>query len=441
MAAANPPAFILGVEHPRGIACVRSLARAGVPVVVVDYQIASSAAPYVSRYVGERAFIDPRQPDAAEQLEHLAGERGGVLIPTNDEYLIFAAKHHERLSRTFTMSHPAWDRLEPLMDRMSSARLARRAGLETIPIFAPADETELEDTLAQLDFANRRYVLKLELWTDGMAETTLCRKTTYGGQSVDELRVRYLEILARTGEYPSIQELVPGTTDASIGVTIVADTGSSPVATYSVRRLKLQTYSEVDDFRHPYDLGGNVFCETVHEPEAARMAEDFVRRSGWFGVITVEFRRDALDGRLKFVKVDPRVIRSTALSAAVGMDVPTAIYGVAVGRPPLPPSVDYPAGACWIWLDNYFESLWRNRRRASVRRELFGLLRRAPDIRAFACLSVRDPLPAVSQVLMRLTLARKWVQPKRFADLTGVRTGRKPPTLLSLFRMRRSGGA
>ncbi len=437
MADASLPAFVLGVEHPRGIACVRSLARASVPVVAVDYQIASSAAPYVSRYVREKAFIDPRQPDAVEQLERLANDRGGVLIPTNDEYLIFAARNYQRLSQTFEMSHPAWDKLEPLMDRVTSAQLAHRAGLESIPIFAPGDQAELEETLKQLDFANRRYVLKLELWTDGMAETALCRKTTYGGRSADELRRRYMEIVERSGEYPTIQELVPGTTDASIGVTVVADKDSSPLLAYCVRRLKLQTYSQADDFRHPYDLGGNVFCETVHEPDAIRMAKDLVRESGWFGVITVEFRRDALDGRLKFVKVDPRVIRSTALATAIGMDVPTAIYGVAVGRPPAPASAEYAAGLCWIWLDNFFEALWRNRRRTSVRRELLGLLRRVPQLRAFACLSLRDPLPFVAQVLMRLTFARKWVQPKRFADLTGVRTGQRPPTLRSLIGLGR----
>lgn len=424
---ARPPAFILGVEHPRGIACVRSLAQRGVPVVCVDYRISSAAAPYTSRYAGRRAFVDPADDHAVEALEHLADGRGGVLIPTNDEYLVFAARNHQRLSRTFTVACPTWHELEPVMDRVRSAELAAAAGLQTVRMFDPKNERALEDTLAQLDFAAHRYVLKLELWTDSVAETALHRKTTYGGGSADELRARVLEIAERTGEFPTIHELVPGSTDMSLGVTMVLDRSGEPRVSYCVRRLKLQTYSQVDAFRHPYDLGGNVFCETVHEPEALALAMRFAREIGWVGVITVEFRRDLRDGSLKFVKVDPRVIRSTSLSSAIGMDVPNAMYDVAIDQPPATRGEGYPNGVCWIWLDNYVESLWRNRRHASVRRELIGLRRRWRDIKAFAYWSRRDPLPFLTQVAMRLTAARRWVQPKRFTELTHFRIGAGAP--------------
>ena len=118
------PAFVLGVEHPRGIACVRSLARREIPVVSVDFRLSSSAAPYTCRYVGRRATLDPSSPDAVDTLEELAGAGGGVLIPTNDEYLIFVARNHERLSRSFAVAGPKWEQLEPAMDRIRSTALA-----------------------------------------------------------------------------------------------------------------------------------------------------------------------------------------------------------------------------------------------------------------------------------------------------------------------------
>jgi predicted ATP-grasp superfamily ATP-dependent carboligase len=373
-----------------------------------------------------RGFVDPTAADAVDTLEKLAGPRGGVLIPTSDEYLVFAARHHERLSHTFKISCPPWKQLQPAMDRVHSTDLAKAAGLPTVRTFHPQDERGLDETLAQLDFAEQRYVLKLDLWTDSMAEPKLRRKTTYGGASRQELRDRVLEIVQRTGEFPTIQELVPGATDMSLGITMVVDHTGNPCLAYCVRRLKLQTYSRVDDFRHPYDLGGNVFCETVHEPEALDLARAFARALGWVGVITMEFRRDLRDGSLKFVKIDPRVVRSTSLSTVIGMDVPTALYDVAVGRTPMPHTAGYPSGVCWIWLDNYFDSLWRSRRQTPVRRELLGLFKRFRDIKAFAYWNLRDPLPFLTQVVLRLTLARSWVQPKRFTQLTRFRTASSP---------------
>jgi len=413
--------YILGTEHPRGLACARSLARRGLRVVAVDYRLSSAAAPYTSRYIHERVRVEPDSASAVERLEELGN--GGVMIPTNDDYLVLLARNHERLSRKFALSSPSWDQLQPVMDRVRANQLAAAAGIPTRTVLAPKNEAELDAILCELDFAAHRYVLKLEIWTKGFAEPTLRRKSTYGRATREELRERFLSIAERTGEHPTIQQLVPGATDMSIGVTMVLDRDGRCIVTYCVRRLRLQTYSKVDDFRHPYDLGGNVFCETVHDPEAVAHAQRLVRQIGWVGLITVELRRDATDGSLTFVKVDPRPVRSTSLSTALGMDVANAVYDVACGGRNLPQLTEYPAGVCWIWLDSCLGSLWRNRRNSSVRRELAGMLRRRRDIKAFAFWDSRDPLPFLMQLFMRLTFARSWVQPKRFSEIIGMRIG------------------
>ncbi len=422
------PAFILGVEHPRGIACVRSLARKNIAVVCVDHRFSSSGMPYSSRYAKKRLNIDPDSRDAIQRLEEYNRGQGGVLIPTNDEYLIFVAKNHQRLSSGFQLCSPTWDQLHPVMDRVRSSEMAQSVGIPTPMIYAPKDRNQLEQVLEQLDFSQYRYVLKLEIWTDATADTRLKRKTTYGGANADELRNRMLEIVQRTGEYPTIQELIPGETDMSIGVSMVVDQKGEISMPYCVRRLKLQTYSQVDDYRHPYDLGGNVFCETIHDPEAIALAQKLVGALDWIGAITVEFRRDARDGSLTFVKFDPRVIRSTTLAAAIGMDIPYTIYQIALGIY-LEKYGDfvYPQGICWVWIDTFIHSLWTNRKQNSVRWELIGLFKRWRSIRAFAYWDIRDPLPFFIQIFLRLTLARKWIRPKRISELRILGIGLQKP--------------
>jgi hypothetical protein len=71
-----------------------------------------------------------------------------------------------------------------------------------------------------------------------------------------------------------------------------------------------------------------VYCESVHDDEAIEAATRFVHEARFYGAITVAFRRDVRDEGLTLIEVDPRVVRATSLSTALGLDVPAALYDV-----------------------------------------------------------------------------------------------------------------
>jgi predicted ATP-grasp superfamily ATP-dependent carboligase len=58
----------------------------------------------------------------------------------------------------------------------------------------------------------------------------------------------------------------------------------------------------------------------------SRSGRQAAARCALLGIATVEFRRDANTGALKLIKVDPRVVRATSLPAAVGIDLPAALF-------------------------------------------------------------------------------------------------------------------
>ena len=155
----------------------------------------------------------------------------------------------------------------------------------------------------------------------------------------------------------------------------------------------------------------------MHDDEAISAAHRFVRGSGYYGPLTLEFRRDASDGRLVLVKADPRVVRATALSTAIGLDVPRTLYAAFTGRP-LPRARDYPDGAAWVWLTWYLNTLWRSRARSPIGRELARFARALPRVRAWAYLDRRDPLPFLVDV-------RRWA-----ARWLGIAARRARRTLL-----------
>jgi D-aspartate ligase len=390
----TPRAIVLGVEHPRGVAVARSLGRRGIRVIAVEHD--AGARGLGSRYL-ERRLLVPR--DGAETIAALealgADGDGGVLIPTNDHYLTLVSQHFARLSRLFSLTVPPWDVLEDVMDKPRCYELGRAAGLRTPRCLAPRDVVELDAVIPALDLKTQRYILSVRLPGSVPIDRTTGRMTTVAGADAAAIRARCLEIAARTGELPILVEVVPGRSDRCVGVSMVVDRESVPVVAYCVRRLQLQLYAADHGVVHPYEMGANVFCESVRDDEAVAAATRFVRQARFYGAITVEFRRDARDGQLTLIKADPRVVRATSLSAALGLDVPAALYDVFTGRhPAVTPS--YRERVAWMWVTWYLTTVWANRRRAPLASQLWAVLAHVHRIRAFAYLSLHDPRPGLA---------------------------------------------
>ena len=391
---AAPPAIVLGVEHPRAVAVIQSLGRMGVPVVGVDHL--STAYGMCSRYVREKIFVDGDYGSALAMLDSLDRYRGAVLIPTNDHYLTFVSQHFEHLSDRFIVTTPPWNVVSTLMDKSRCYALAHSVGLVTPPCFTPSTLDDLERVIAQLDFANHGYVLTKTLPIAEPTDGVTGRYTRVAGPDPQTLRARCREILQRTGELPMIAQVVPGQADSCIGVSMVLDRTFAPVACYCVKRLQLRPYTTGEGFVHPYELGANVYCESRHDNEAVEAAHRLLRAAGYYGMATVEFRRDAVDGILKLIKVDPRVVRATGLSRALGIDIPKVLFGVFTGAPVSAP-VPYADGVAWIWLTSYLDTVWAQGSRVFVRR-LGLLLREAGHLRAAAFLSSADPKPFLAEL-------------------------------------------
>lgn len=195
-----------------------------------------------------------------------------------------------------------------------------------------------------------------------------------------------------------IQQVVPGDASSAIGVTMVVSPTGDIVLTYCVRRLRLASYRIDTGYVHPYELGAVVWCETTHDDEAVAAARELVRAFRYHGQITVEFRRDSKDGSLYLMKVEPRPVRATSLSSAIGMDIPTILYRVFLGESVQVPE-DYPDGVGWLWTAAYGHSLVFNRHH--TRRDILRVLRGSYRIRAFGE-DFADPWPLIGYAAGRV---------------------------------------
>ena len=384
-----PPAIILGLEHPRAVAAISSLGVMGVPVIGVDQRPSWRA--YASRHLKRKYRIGSDPRGVVEFLTSLGQRGGGVLIPTPDEYIMLVSQNHDLLARHFKLTVPPWDVLGPLMDIQECYAIGRDCGLKTPNIFKPADFEDLRATISELDFREHHYLLKTPLGTVP-ADTAKGRFTTPAGNDAQTVENKCLEIHSRLGDFPLIAEVIPGEADQCIGVSMIVNANHEAVALHCIRRLTLYTYSRGGSYVHPYELGANVYCESIHDHEAVEAALQLVRRARYVGAITVEFRRDPLDNSLVLIKADTRLVRATGLSRAIGQDLPEMLYRQAIDATvPSPP--DYADGICWLWLTPYISTLWRHRRNGHVLRKLLALLLRVHRIRALAYWGPRDPMP------------------------------------------------
>ena len=385
----GPRAIVLGIEHPRGVAVVQSLGRAGVPVIGVDHD--ATALGFFSRYLQAKFVIENDAGRALAFLEDMGRGGGGMLVPTNDQYLLLVSQNHERLSNLFTLTTPSWDVLSPLMNVARCYPMAREVGVHTPDFFKPESEADLKSIVANLDVERHEYVMKTSPGT-APADARTGRFSKVCPEDRESIERECLSVFARAGEFPTIMQVVPGGAEQCIGVCMAVGPDHKPAVTYSVKRLKLHTYTKGGRFVHPYEMGANVFCESRHDEEAIKAAKKLVRRARYYGPIAVEFRRDPRDGSLMLIKMDTRYVRATNLSRVLGLDLPRAIYGTFSGTP-FVPARSYPDGVGWIWLTAYLETLWNKRSDRGRRGELLALLKNLHRIRAAAFLEGRDLRP------------------------------------------------
>ena len=382
-------AIILGAEHPRALAAIQALGRAGVPIIAVDHS--PTPLGFCSRYLSRKFAVSNNVDAALAVLEQIGQDGGGIIIPTNDDYLILVSKNFHSLSRRFVLTTPPWDLLEPIMDIPRFYEIAQKAGVRTPVVFKPKDEPELLGLIRDLDFRNHSYLLKTMPGTVP-ADARTGRFTKVAGLTAAEVSENCLEIYKRLGEFPVIVKVVPGDADRCIGVCMVVNETHEAIVCYCVRRLRLFTYSRGGQFVHPYVLGANVFCESIHDDEAVEAAKRLIHQMKYFGPIALEFRRDSRNESLTLIKADPRPVRATSLSAALGLDLSLALYREFTFEKANVAS-SYPDGVAWVWVSAYLSSLFANRRNRPILKELFSLLKRFRKIKAVANLDPLDPMP------------------------------------------------
>lgn len=316
-----PPAVVADVGWVNGLAAIRQLARAGIPVVALDRH--RSALGFRSRYGFGVLAPDPLA-DADGYVEVLvrlgdAIGRPAPIFPTHDDHLNAIARAAPLLGARFLYPFPAWE----VLGRVQSKRhqLERAAALG-VPVprtaFRPTDELGFPVLVKPSDPVRFRRVFRRQSFR--------C-----------ETRAELDEAWTRALPYePLVQEFVPGGDDElyTLGSYVAPD--GTALGLFCGRKLR-QT---------PPGVGTARVGEAVWVDEVVEQGLAVVRGLGVTGLAQTEFKRDPRDGAFKLMEVNPRLWQWHGLAAACGVDLPRIAYRDLLGAR-LPPARTNGASKRW----------------------------------------------------------------------------------------------
>jgi D-aspartate ligase len=308
------PAVVCEVGWVNGLGAIRSLGRAGIPVIAVDHR--DFAIGFRSSYAFPVTAPDPvaDEPGFIEAMRDLgdALARPAPVFPTHDEHLNSLARHRDELGERFRYPFPSWDVLEPLQSKRHQVDTAESLGLAAPRTLHPRSLDECRAAAREIGYP------VLVKPSDNIIFKRIYRRQAFLCELPGELDEAYEK--AEPYE-PMLQEFIPGGDDLlwTLGAAIAED--GEVLATFSGRKLR-QTRA---------NMGSARVGEAFWDDEVVDSGLSLLRALGFYGVAQVEWKRDPRDGRLKLIEVNPRLWQWHGLAGACGADVTLAAYWDLVG--------------------------------------------------------------------------------------------------------------
>jgi len=324
------PALVIS-GHYAGLAVMRSLGRAGIPVVALHHSADDFG--HRSRWVSQDIHVaNPEHEENAfvERLVELAADfPGALLIPTSDEAVKAVARHKERLDKHYVVACVEWTIAERFIDKMHTYALAAELGVPAPRTVVAHSIDDLETAREALDFPCLVKPRESHLYMEAFGRKMVLVRNFY------EMRQAYLEA-ADAGLDVLIQEFIPGEDTAGVNYNSYVHAGE-PLVACTAQKIRLS----------PPQTGRPRVLVSRHIDEIAAGARTILNGLGIYGFTCTEFKRDARDGVYKLMEVNGRPNLSTALSVECGVNFPVIIYEhLMEAKLPVPGS--WRSGLYWI---------------------------------------------------------------------------------------------
>ncbi len=377
------PAVVVSGRGPGTLGVVRSLGRAGVPLILIDDD---SQAPAMHSRYGQKVMVsEARGEPLVKCLLTLAARIAGpaVLILNSDDAVLTVSQHREALAQHFLFRLPPHACLTSLMHKTEFHQLAEAHGFPVPRSITVRNITDLR-RLVELRFP---CIVKPTRWTPEYVKSRLARG--YKVSSRREAEDVCSPILAAV---PSlvIQEWIEGPHTELYFCLQYRGAEGTIVSSFTGRKLSIW----------PPDVGTTASCTAAPDehPRLHALTDAIFRGVSFVGMGSIEFKRDLRTG--EFLVIEPtagRVNAQEEVATLHGANIPLAAYCYELGAS-VSPVPNYAAPI--IWRD--FFPHWKSVRAGGSR------LTARPTIKICDAYWRRDdPLPALVKFVNGLTSGRR----------------------------------
>ena len=326
--------LVTGADQHQGLAVIRGLGEAGIPVVACGASRWSLG--FHSRYATHHARYTPAQNDAArftaDILRLVQRYRPELVIPTVESTLVLLNDVRDELEQYTILAAPPPEILDYALDKLQTLRLAQSMGVPAPRTIHGGSAAEILDRLPELTFP-----VAIKPRGPALHATTQHRvgfKVRYA-HSPRELE-RLLRTIGGDAQAVLVQELAHGVGRC---VSAVCKYGE-PLATFVYSR----------DRELPHSGGISVMRKSIEpDPRLVTYATTLLRAIRWQGVAMVEFKYDAATDQYTLMEINGRFQASAALSLDAGLNYPHLVASLFTGRK-LPPLGPYRVGVRERWL-------------------------------------------------------------------------------------------
>jgi D-aspartate ligase len=239
-----------------------------------------------------------------------------VLYYNGDWDLLAVSRHREQLSEGFRFVVPDQELVEDLVDKTRFQRLAEKQELPVPRSVVLGAGTEQAD----LDL---RFPVVVKPVTRNHASWKPIARAKVAQCDTSEELTDLLTRLEEAGVDVLVQEFVPGPESLIESYHVYADEEGTIVGEFTGK--KIRTYPE----HHGYSTA----LVLTAAPDVRELGRDIVNRIDLHGVAKIDFKRDAEDGRLHLLEINPRFNLWHHPGAAAGVNIPELVYRDLVGLP------------------------------------------------------------------------------------------------------------
>lgn len=375
-----PLAVVLGASV-NGLSFVRSLARRGVPTLLLDSD------PLIGRHTRHgRVQLLPSAEEYPEQwmelLEHVGSgvDDPPVLVTTSDVHGVLVAEHAEPLSRYFRFLIPSAATMERIVDKRSQYAIAEAAGIPIPKSHFPESLQGAADVAGQMS-----YPCILKPYKSHVARRKTAKKVAVVHSS-EEL-IREYERIANAEVRYMIQEIIPGEDDALFGYLAFWDATGREHAWLTKRKLR----------QNPPHYGDGSLQITVEAPEVAALSRRLLKAFDYRGFVGVEFKYDARDQTYRLMEINPRTVSGNQLAISAGVDFPWIGYRYLTAADAAQVQSDrFRPGVKYVNEEWDFKAYLALRKSGQL--TLWSWLRSLRGVEARAVLAWDDPLPLAAVI-------------------------------------------